>query len=205
MSSSPKRRTHAWYALNNKREADMKFKSNEILKKQMTLESKRMAHRGSNSALLLEGALSRIEELEHLARPRKTPVLMSANNPDGWALESLAPQLANEVIAKDLNIQGDTRPQVIEARLINKQIIDHLHAVRTLQERNRTLFAELGKDQGPLGNPRAGWAASDEIKNLSNASAFGLVIIVVAITATIAGFAYGLEYVLFLSGVIDEC
>ncbi|WP_179959241.1 hypothetical protein [Pseudoalteromonas rhizosphaerae] len=45
---------------------------------------------------------------------------------------------------------------------------------------------------------------SDEIKNLSNANAFGLVIIVVAFAAAIVGFAYGLEYVLFLSGVIDE-
>lgn len=129
----------------------------EILKIQMANESKRMAKCGSDGlSLLWKNALNRIEELEHLAKPRKAPVLMSASNPDGWALESLALQLASEVIAKDLNIQGDTRPQVIETSLINKQIIDHLHAVRTLQEKTRSLFAELGKDQGPLGKPRAG-------------------------------------------------
>ncbi|MFK3873089.1 hypothetical protein [Pseudoalteromonas rhizosphaerae] len=135
----------------------MTIKSNEKLKFEMASESRYSNSCGSHAlSQLWKDALNRIEELEHLAKPRKAPVLMTATNPDGWALEALALQLASEVIAKDLKIQGDTRPQVIETSLINKQIIDHLHAVRNLQERTRALFAELGKDQGPLGKPRAG-------------------------------------------------
>ncbi len=130
---------------------------NETLKLQMANESRYSNSCGSHAlSQLWKDALNRIEELEHLAKPRRMPVLMNANNPDGWALEALSLQLASEVIAKDLRIQNDARPQVIETSLINKQIVDHLHAVRTLQERTRALFAELGKDQGPLGKPRAG-------------------------------------------------
>ena len=135
----------------------MTIESNQQLKIQIAQERRRMVRcNATGLATLWQSTLSRIEELEYLAKPRRMPVLMNANNPDGWALESLALQLASEVIAKDLKIQNDARPQVIETSLINKQIVDHLHAIRTLQEQTRTLFAELGKDQGPLGKPRAG-------------------------------------------------
>lgn len=130
-----------------------------VIKEELEREAHRarINNRNGESNVFLS-ALAKIKELECHPRKNEMPVLMSEANPDGWALESLALQLASEVIAKDLIMHGDCRLKVFQVSLINKQIIDHLHLIRSLQEQARTLFAELGKDQPPLGKPRSGVA-----------------------------------------------
>tara|TARA_Y100000310_G_C20607816_1_gene776438 strand:+ start:1018 stop:1503 length:486 start_codon:yes stop_codon:yes gene_type:complete len=157
MSSSPKRRKHNWFAMNKTNEVPMNTDEIKLLKKHITVEQNRMQRCGSTGLAELWGnALKLIEQLETKAQPRNKPILMSATNPNGWTLEDIALQLASEMIDKDMNIQGDKRPQVIETSKLNKEIIDLLHDVRVKQQQTRALFSELGPDQGPTGKPRAG-------------------------------------------------
>ncbi|WP_062564658.1 hypothetical protein [Pseudoalteromonas shioyasakiensis] len=157
MSSSPKRRKHNWFAMNKNSEVPMNTDQVKLLKTHIVVEQRRMQKCGSTGlATLWANALKYIEQLEIQSQPRNTPILMSATNPNGWTLEDIALQLASEMIDKDMNIQGDKRPQVIETSKLNKEIIDLLHDVRVKQQQTRALFAELGPDQGPTGKPRAG-------------------------------------------------
>ncbi|WP_304637126.1 MULTISPECIES: hypothetical protein [Pseudoalteromonas] len=157
MSSSPKRRKHNWFAMNKTNEVAMNTDEIEILKSHIILEQSRMQRCGSTGlATLWANALKYIEQLEIQAKPRNTPILMSATNPNGWTLEGIALQLASEMVEKDMNIQADKRPQVIAASKNNKEIIDLFLDVRVKQQNSIALFAELGPDQGPTGKPRAG-------------------------------------------------
>lgn len=84
------------------------------------------------------------------------PVLMSADNPTGWKLEELMPQLAMEIQTKTDKIKHDTRPVSILVQNNNAEIIEHLYAIERLQHRSYEQLRTLGPDEGPLGQPRIG-------------------------------------------------
>ncbi len=97
-----------------------------------------------------------IEESQQQVAATNFPVLMSRDNPTGWKLEELTEKLRVEIQAKSLNIAGDMS---IEAQTVtnnNFQIIGLLMQVEALQRQSFAVMSQLGKDQGPTGNPRIG-------------------------------------------------
>lgn len=83
-------------------------------------------------------------------------VLMGPQNPTGWKLEDLLPQIAGEVEAKTLKIASDPRPV---ARLVaenNDLIVKHLEEAEKLQRASYAALDAMAPNQGPLGKPRIG-------------------------------------------------
>lgn len=84
------------------------------------------------------------------------PVLMSKDNPEGWKLELLLPQLCQELADKNARIAGDTSATAVLVRSNNFQILDLLLAAERLQRDTQARLAALGPDPGPTGQPRIG-------------------------------------------------
>ena len=87
---------------------------------------------------------------------KTTPILMSADNPDGWKLEDLCAQLQREVLAKNQRIDGDNREQALRTAARNRRIIQLLGNIVSMQQDIMADLATLGPDDGPLGRPRIG-------------------------------------------------
>ncbi len=92
---------------------------------------------------------------------KKLPVLMTAENPDGWTLEGLLAQLVEEVEAKTGKIASDTSRLASDVRFNNFVIINNLTNALSAQRRSIRLLAEAGPDEGPLGKPRIGPGRAD--------------------------------------------
>ena len=88
--------------------------------------------------------------------PKHVPVLMSADNPNGWKIEDLAQQLIVEIRAKSDKIKSDPRLQAITVFNMNANIIAALHDIVHWQNNSLRALAALGPDQGPTGKPRIG-------------------------------------------------
>lgn len=86
----------------------------------------------------------------------KNPVLMTAENPNGWKLEDLLDQLVVEVQAKTAKISTDERPEARTVAGNNRQIIKNLKTAARFQRHSFTILRGLGPDQGPTGNARIG-------------------------------------------------
>ncbi|MCJ2067794.1 hypothetical protein MKK75_03055 [Methylobacterium sp. J-030] len=84
------------------------------------------------------------------------PVLMSKDNPDGWKLELLLPQLCQELADKNARLAGDPSATAILVRANNVRILDLLLEAERLQRDTQARLTELGPDRGPSGRPRIG-------------------------------------------------
>lgn len=83
-------------------------------------------------------------------------ILMGPQNPTGWKLEELLPQIAREIEAKTLKIADDPRTV---ARLVaenNGMIVWHLEEAEALQRTSYVALDSMGPNEGPLGKPRIG-------------------------------------------------
>lgn len=87
---------------------------------------------------------------------RTAPILMSGTNPDGFKLEELLAQIADELTVKCDRLRGDTSPVAQDVERNNRDIIARLHECRRLQEHSLGRLATVGPDQGPRGKPRVG-------------------------------------------------
>ena len=87
---------------------------------------------------------------------RRQPLLMTADNPDGWKLDALCHQLEVEVIRKSARIMHDKRAQVRAVLRNNEVIIALLGQIAALQRASMDRLEELGPNEGPRGTPRAG-------------------------------------------------
>ncbi len=67
---------------------------------------------------------------------QKLPVLMTAENPDGWKLEDLAEQLANEIDAKTAKILGIDAPAAALYRVENARFARQLRDMSKRQAEN---------------------------------------------------------------------
>ena len=88
-----------------------------------------------------------------------TPVLMSADNPDGWKFEELLAQLRLELHAKNDRIAGDPSPTSRMVQANNLGIIDLLSVIEGRQRDTLARLDALRPDQGPRGTPRLGAGA----------------------------------------------
>ena len=89
-----------------------------------------------------------------------TPVLMSKDNPTGWKLEVLLPQLHQEIADKNARIAGDRSAIAILVRANNIRILDLLLAAEDLQRDTLARLDALRPDPGPGGTPRIGVGAN---------------------------------------------
>lgn len=87
------------------------------------------------------------------------PILMSAENPQGWKLEELLHQLQLEIAAKSAKIADDPSPAAGVVRWNNSAIIAYLENAARLQRASLLELGLLGPDPGPLGPPRIGTRA----------------------------------------------
>jgi hypothetical protein len=95
---------------------------------------------------------------------KQTPLLMTAENPDGWKLEELSVQLMDEMRAKDAKLTGlmaeerdcNKLAALKRARENNKAIILAFDQINRRQLDTMQAFAAFGPDQGPRGKPRIG-------------------------------------------------
>lgn len=87
---------------------------------------------------------------------QKQPILMSAENPDGWKLEDLLAQVQKELMAKNLKIIGDDSKLACFVRGNNYVILTHLIAAEQLQRKSYEELAKLRPDEGPNGKARIG-------------------------------------------------
>ncbi|MGU3664441.1 hypothetical protein ACLBX9_09685 [Methylobacterium sp. A49B] len=85
-----------------------------------------------------------------------TPVLMSADNPDGWKFEELLAQLRLELHAKNDRIAGDASPTARMVQANNLGIIDLLSVIEGRQRDTLARLDALRPDPGPGGPPRIG-------------------------------------------------
>jgi len=90
------------------------------------------------------------------------PVLMSKDNPTGWKLEELLPQLRQEIADKNARLAGDQSATAILVRANNIRVLDHLLAAEDLQRNTIDRLAALAPDPGPSGPPRIGAGAVSE-------------------------------------------
>ena len=90
------------------------------------------------------------------------PVLMSKDNPSGWKLEELLPQLRQEIADKNARIAGDQSATAILVRANNFRVLDHLLAAEDLQRNTVDRLSALAPDPGPNGPPRIGAGAASE-------------------------------------------
>ena len=88
------------------------------------------------------------------------PVLMSRDNPTGWKLEALLPQLHQEIADKSARIAGDRSATAILVRANNIRILDLLLAAEDLQRDTLARLDALRPDLGPGGTPRIGAGAN---------------------------------------------
>jgi len=84
------------------------------------------------------------------------PILMGAENPDGWKLEELLDQLRREVRGKSAKIEADTRPEARAVLENNRSIIRLLAQAAAHQRSSMQLLEALSPNQGPKGKPRIG-------------------------------------------------
>jgi len=89
------------------------------------------------------------------------PVLMSKDNPSGWKLEELLPQLRQEIADKNARIAGDQSATAILVRANNYRVLDHLLAAEDLQRNTLDRLDALRPDPGPSGQPRIGAGAPE--------------------------------------------
>lgn len=86
-----------------------------------------------------------------------TPVLMSAENPNGWKLEDLLAVLRHEVEQKTQRIINDDSEVAQQVRINNYRIMACLSEAHLLQVASYQLLAEkVGPNPGPLGKARIG-------------------------------------------------
>ena len=98
-----------------------------------------------------------------------TPVLMSAENPDGIPLQDLMAILIHEVTAKSEKIRSSKSTAATIVRTNNAQIIGLLLQVQAIQERSMSLLAQIGPNQGPGGKPRIGPGSDEDSEQKRNA------------------------------------
>lgn len=100
------------------------------------------------------------EAMPDLQAPRaiaqRGPVLMSSDNPDGWKLEALLPQLRAEVFAKSERLVGDMRPVARHVLSNNAAVIGLLAQAEALVRESLAQLAAIAPDAGPGGTPRIG-------------------------------------------------
>ncbi|MDH2313114.1 hypothetical protein [Methylobacterium brachiatum] len=89
-----------------------------------------------------------------------TPVLMSKDNPTGWKLEELLPQLHQEIADKNARIADDRSATAILVRANNIRILDLILSAEELQRDTLARLAALRPDPGPGGPPRIGAGAN---------------------------------------------
>ena len=89
-----------------------------------------------------------------------TPVLMSADNPEGWKLEALLQQLCLELYAKNDRIAGDPSPTARAVLVNNLGLIGLLALAEVRQRDTLARLAALRPDSGPGGTPRIGSGAA---------------------------------------------
>lgn len=85
-----------------------------------------------------------------------TPILMSAENPNGWKLEDLLAQLRKELLIKTEKITGDSSVLSLKVQCNNLSILRHLHTAESLQRDSYALLATKAPDEGPNGQARIG-------------------------------------------------
>lgn len=86
----------------------------------------------------------------------KTVVLMSADHPEGWKLEELLAQIAQDLRVKNDHLEGDSKPTSRAVVLNNLGIIDCLALAEVRQRDTLRRLNVLGADPGPTGTPRIG-------------------------------------------------
>jgi hypothetical protein len=82
------------------------------------------------------------------------PILMSKENPNGYKLEQLLEQLAQELMIKNENIAHDNGEVSQFVRGNNLEIIRNLTRSKQLQDQSYKMLEKLGTDQGPKGKAR---------------------------------------------------
>lgn len=87
---------------------------------------------------------------------QRKPMLMSAENPNGWKLEDLLAQLSYEITEKSMKLLEDERPQATMVAANNAEIVMLLSQAASAQHNSLRVLSQLGPDQGPLGKPRIG-------------------------------------------------
>ena len=88
------------------------------------------------------------------------PVLMSADNPEGWRLEDLLSQLRDELQAKCARIGADASFTARRVLRNNRCILDLLSRAEHVQRDTVTSLDALRPDPGPSGPPRIGAGAT---------------------------------------------
>lgn len=86
----------------------------------------------------------------------ETPVLMSAENPNGWKLEDLLRQLYRELEAKTAKVMHDQSLRASVVRQNNYSILTYLRHAEICQLDTIRELAEIAPDPGPNGQPRIG-------------------------------------------------
>lgn len=81
---------------------------------------------------------------------------MTADNPDGWKLEELLPQIAAELEAKTRRLESNVDPVAVAVCRNNREIINLLKMAEGTQRATLDALAAIGPDQGPRGKPRLG-------------------------------------------------
>lgn len=81
------------------------------------------------------------------------PILMSADNPEGYKLEDLLAQLQRELRAKTGKLTGEC-PVNTTIRENNAAIIALLERAESFQRDTMHSLESLGPDPGPEGTPR---------------------------------------------------
>ena len=84
------------------------------------------------------------------------PVLMSAENPEGWKLEELLSQMRDELMVKNRRIANDDSAVAQAVHQNNKMILQLLTGCENLQRDSLARLASLAPDPGPTGTPRIG-------------------------------------------------
>ncbi|AHK11761.1 hypothetical protein S144_47 [Shewanella sp. phage 1/44] len=84
------------------------------------------------------------------------PVLMSANNHDGWTLEDLLKQIQLELDEKTKRLDGDMTTPACRVASNNYTMMRKLAECEKLQSLNVAILNSIGPNPGPSGTPRIG-------------------------------------------------
>lgn len=90
------------------------------------------------------------------------PVLMSAENPEGWKLEELLSTMRDELAAKNRRIVNDDSPTAQAVLQNNRMILQFLTGCENLQRDSIARLKALAPDPGPTGTPRIGVGSQAE-------------------------------------------
>lgn len=97
-----------------------------------------------------------IQVMGKVVNHKHVPVLMSADNPNGWKLEDLAVQLVAEITKKNEKIETDHRRVAQTVAKNNRCIMELLGHIQLYQSISLKALNSIGPDEGPTGKPRIG-------------------------------------------------